>query len=102
MLNTVAGVWADPSAGFQGYLLGAVLRTTYIGALFGAIGGALGVAGWFASRMLGPIPAEALFAGSTAVALLASLIIINIARSALGMLQEVRRIREVAHSSSEA
>ncbi|MFF5081887.1 hypothetical protein ACFY36_32960 [Actinoplanes sp. NPDC000266] len=75
------------------FLLGAVLRTTYIGALIGILTGVLAAVGQGISAVGIYRFSQFFFLGSQLAALAGAILVLNIARNALVMIKEVRRIR---------
>jgi hypothetical protein len=90
--------YARDTPSFHAYLLNAVLRTTYIGALFGILGGVLVTAG----QALGAVdlyPLETysferlFYLLAQIVALMAAILVLTIARNALITIKEVQNAR---------
>lgn len=94
----IADNLAGDQSAYYTYLLTAVLRTTYIGALFGLMGGLLAALGQAANTVNIFFVSSSLFLGAQVVALLAAILILNVARGALSMIKEVQLIRTTNRS----
>ena len=100
LVRAQAAQLATDQTAYYSYLLSAVLRTTYITALFGLVGvgasmalPAIGLLDDSQGSIYGVLNGSGFFVSQMAT-LIAAVLILNIARSALGMVQEVQRIKQ--------
>ena len=90
----LAAEMARDQSAFYSHLLTALLRTTYIGALFGILAGVAAALGQ-------AVFINGLFVVSSICALIGAILVLNISRGALVMIQEVRDIRRGPTSPPE-
>lgn len=79
------------------YLLGTLIRVAYIGAIFGILSGGVAAVG----QVIGYFNfSQYIFALSQIIALVGTIIVLNIARPAVQMVQEIRAVSQKANGGN--